>query len=163
MFVSCYHSLPLTPSPHSFPLSRFYGNVVDLWEGLAAHTEKTGENLVELASDQTSLHNPYNGGYYPVQLSYEESNLVMNQDPDRFKSLVQESLRRQVKAINFLCSRGMNFWDYGNAFLLEVSLHGRKICTESLKKGKILQIMYKVTKYIKSNIKMSVLTESMFS
>ena len=91
-----------------------------LWEGLAAYTERTGENLVELGSDQTSLHNPYNGGYYPVQLSYSEADDMMTQDPDQFKSLVQESLRRHVAAVNSLCSKGMNFWDYGNAFLLEV-------------------------------------------
>ena len=94
--------------------------MVTLWEGFAAYTERTGENLVELASDQTSLHNPFNGGYYPVQLSYEESNVMMNSDPAQFKSLVEESLRRQVKAVNYLCGKGMHFWDYGNAFLLEV-------------------------------------------
>ena len=93
---------------------------MSLWEGFAEYTERTGENFVELASDQTSLHNPFNGGYYPVQLTYEESNVMMNQDPPQFKSLVQESLRRHVKAVNYLCGRGMNFWDYGNAFLLEV-------------------------------------------
>jgi urocanate hydratase len=101
-----------------------------LWEGFAAYTERTEENLVELASDQTSLHNPFNGGYYPVQLSYEESNSMMNEDPVQFKSLVQESLRRHVKAVNYLCGKGMNFWDYGNAFLLEVSTHRFAFCSK---------------------------------
>jgi len=105
----------------------FYGNIVSLWEGFAAYTERTEENLVELASDQTSLHNPFNGGYYPVQLSYEESNSMMNEDPAQFKSLVQESLRRHVKAVNYLCGKGMNFWDYGNAFLLEASRAGADV------------------------------------
>ncbi len=96
----------------------YLGNVVDLWERLAQEAEK-GELLVELGSDQTSLHNPYHGGYYPAQLSFEEAQKKMAEDPKEFKSLVQESLRRQVKAINTLTERGMRFWDYGNSFLLE--------------------------------------------
>jgi len=105
----------------------FHGNVVALWEGFRAYTERTGDNLVELGSDQTSLHNPYNGGYYPVQLSFEESNIMMNKDPAQFKQLVQESLKRHVAAINYLTDHGMHFWDYGNAFLLEASRAGADI------------------------------------
>ena len=102
------------------PLSLGYlGNVVDLWERLV----KEGVE-VELGSDQTSLHNPYQGGYYPVGLSLEESNRMMVKDPAGFKEKVHESLRRQVAAINSLAARGMRFWDYGNAFLLEASRAG---------------------------------------
>lgn len=102
------------------PLSLGYqGNIVDLWEKLAE------ENIhIELGSDQTSLHNPWMGGYYPVDLTLEESNRMMVDDPDAFKEAVRESLRRQVRAINTLSSRGMHFWDYGNAFLLEASRAG---------------------------------------
>ena len=101
----------------------FLGNVVDLWERLAEEEEL----LVELGSDQTSLHNPWMGGYYPVQLSFEESRRMMREDPAKFKELVQESLRRQVAAINKLTARGMFFWDYGNSFLLEASRVGADI------------------------------------
>lgn len=92
----------------------YHGNVVDLWEKLVE--EKIH---VDLGSDQTSLHNPWAGGYYPVGLSFEESNRMMSDNPEKFKIKVQESLRRQVSAINILTRRGMYFWDYGNAFLLE--------------------------------------------
>jgi len=92
----------------------YHGNIVELWEYLV---EK--KINVEMGSDQTSLHNPYSGGYYPVAYSLEESNELMKNDPGKFKEAVQESLRRQVKAINILSGRGMYFWDYGNAFLLE--------------------------------------------
>ena len=94
----------------------FVGNVVDLWERLAARNIK-----VDLGSDQTSLHNPWAGGYYPVGLSYEESNALMANEPETFKKRVQETLRRQVTAINKLTENGMYFFDYGNAFLLEAS------------------------------------------
>ena len=104
----------------------FLGNVVSLWERLAEETEL----LVELGSDQTSLHNPYNGGYYPVQLSFEEARRVMVADPPRFKELVQESLRRHVAAVNKLTERGMRFWDYGNSFLLEASRAGAEVALE---------------------------------
>lgn len=102
------------------PLSIGYtGNIVDLWEKLAE------ENVhVDLGSDQTSLHNPYLGGYYPVGLTLEESNKMMVDNPNNFHDMVQESLRRQVKAINTMNERGMYFWDYGNAFLLEASRAG---------------------------------------
>lgn len=95
----------------------YHGNIVTLWETLAQQSEL----LVELGSDQTSLHNPYNGGYYPVQLTFDEARQMMYNDPNQFKQLVQESLRRHVEAINSLTSRGMRFWDYGNSFLLEAS------------------------------------------
>eukprot|EP01096_Ripella_sp_DP13-Kostka_P001155 TRINITY_DN11390_c0_g1_i1.p1 TRINITY_DN11390_c0_g1~~TRINITY_DN11390_c0_g1_i1.p1 ORF type:complete len:697 (-),score=291.55 TRINITY_DN11390_c0_g1_i1:33-2066(-) len=101
----------------------YLGNVVDLWEALVLEEE----NIVELASDQTSCHNVYNGGYYPVQLSIEEANEVMTNDPARFKQLVQESLRRQIAAINTLSQRGMKFWDYGNSFLLECQRAGADV------------------------------------
>jgi urocanate hydratase len=100
----------------------FLGNVVDLWERLAARNIK-----VDLGSDQTSLHNPWAGGYYPAGLSYEESNALMVQDPAAFKQRVQASLKRQVKAINSLTAQGMYFFDYGNAFLLESKRAGAEI------------------------------------
>lgn len=94
----------------------YQGNIVDLWEKLAE------ENIrVDLGSDQTSLHNPYAGGYYPAGLTFEESNRMMVENPALFQEKVQESLRRQVAAINQLSGNGMYFWDYGNAFLLEAS------------------------------------------
>jgi urocanate hydratase len=100
------------------PLSiAYHGNVVDLWERLVQEKDLP----VELGSDQTSLHNPFNGGYYPVQLSFEEANTMMVQDPPKFKTLVEESLRRHVAAINIMTQRGLKFWDYGNSFLLEAS------------------------------------------
>lgn len=103
----------------------YVGNVVDLWERLA------DENIaVDLGSDQTSLHNPWAGGYYPVGYSYEESNRMMAEEPERFREAVQESLRRQVAAINKLTARGMYFFDYGNAFLLESSRAGADIMAE---------------------------------
>ena len=103
----------------------YVGNVVDLWERLAE------ENIaVDLGSDQTSLHNPWAGGYYPVGYSYEESNRMMAEEPERFRAAVQESLRRQVAAINKLTARGMYFFDYGNAFLLESSRAGADIMAE---------------------------------
>ena len=103
----------------------YVGNIVDLWERLA----QDGVS-VDLGSDQTSLHNPWAGGYYPVGVSYEASNRMMSFEPDRFKELVQESLRRQVKAINRLSDRGMYFFDYGNAFLLEASRAGADVMGE---------------------------------
>ena len=91
----------------------YVGNVVDLWERLA------DEDIhVDLGSDQTSLHNPWAGGYYPVGLSLEESQQMMADNPTLFKEKVQASLRRQVAAINRLAEKGMYFFDYGNAFLL---------------------------------------------
>ncbi|XP_055327784.1 urocanate hydratase-like isoform X2 [Paramacrobiotus metropolitanus] len=105
----------------------YYGNVVTLWEKLVELHEKTGEVVVDLGSDQTSCHNPFNGGYFPVQLSYEESFVMIQENPERFKELVQDSLRRQVNAINYLSHHGMHFWDYGNAFLLEAGRAGADV------------------------------------
>jgi len=104
----------------------YHGNVVDLWEHLA----KEGIQ-VELGSDQTSLHNPYSGGYYPAGYSLEESREMIARDPGRFEEAVRLSLRRQVKAINTLASRGMYFFDYGNAFLLEASRSGADITLDN--------------------------------
>lgn len=103
----------------------YVGNVVDLWERLAE------ENIhVDLGSDQTSLHNPWAGGYYPVGYSLEESNRMMAEEPEKFKEAVQASLRRQVAAINKLTAKGMYFFDYGNAFLLESSRAGADIMND---------------------------------
>ena len=92
----------------------YIGNIVDLWERLADEGVK-----VDLGSDQTSLHNPWAGGYYPAGYSFEESQKMMAEEPERFREAVQASLRRQVAAINRLTANGMYFFDYGNAFLLE--------------------------------------------
>jgi urocanate hydratase len=100
----------------------YQGNIVDLWEELARK-----EVEIDMGSDQTSLHNPWAGGYYPVDLGFEQANTMMASDPERFRSLVQDSLRRQVDAINSLSSNGMYFWDYGNAFLLEAGRAGADV------------------------------------
>ena len=103
----------------------YVGNIVDLWERLAE------ENIrVDLGSDQTSLHNPWAGGYYPVGMSLEESYRMMAEAPEQFKEKVRASLRRQVDAINKLTAKGMYFFDYGNAFLLEASRAGADILRE---------------------------------
>lgn len=106
-------------TPHSIA---YLGNIVDLWERLAAR-----KIYVDLGSDQTSLHNPWAGGYYPAGLSFEESNELMASNPGLFKEKVHDSLRRQVLAINTLVDAGMYFFDYGNAFLLESSRAGADI------------------------------------
>ncbi|VDL70186.1 unnamed protein product [Nippostrongylus brasiliensis] len=93
----------------------YLGNIVDLWERLAEEKEL----LVDLGSDQTSLHNPFLGGYYPVGISVEEADIMMTAEPERFKQLVRESLLRHIAAIDKLAARGMHFWDYGNAFLVD--------------------------------------------
>ena len=100
----------------------YVGNVVDLWERLAEE-----DIHVDLGSDQTSLHNPWAGGYYPAGLSFEESKQMMAEDPENFKKAVQASLRRQVEAINRLTKKGMYFFDYGNAFLLESGRAGADV------------------------------------
>ena len=100
----------------------YVGNVVDLWERLADEGIR-----VDLGSDQTSLHNPWAGGYYPVGYSLEESKRMMAAEPERFKEAVKASLRRQVAAINRLTAKGMYFFDYGNAFLLESSRAGADV------------------------------------
>jgi urocanate hydratase len=100
----------------------YQGNIVDVWERFAE------ENIyVDLGSDQTSLHNPWAGGYYPAGLGFDESNLMMSGDPAKFKVAVCQSLRRQVDAINRHTKRGTYFFDYGNAFLLEASRAGADI------------------------------------
>lgn len=83
--------------------------------------------MVELGSDQTSLHNPYGGGYYPVGLTVEESQKMIVEQPEKFKELVHSSLVRQVAAINLLAAKGMKFWDYGNSFLIMSSRAGADI------------------------------------
>jgi urocanate hydratase len=100
----------------------YQGNVVDLWEKLAQ-----AELPLELGSDQTSLHIPFTGGYYPVGMTLAESNAMMTSDPAGFKARVHESLRRQVAAINRMTELGLHFWDYGNAFLLEASRAGADV------------------------------------
>jgi urocanate hydratase len=100
----------------------YNGNVVDLLEAFADKDVK-----VDLGSDQTSLHNPYAGGYYPAGLSFEASNRLMHEAPERFREAVQASLRRHVEAVNRLTEKGMFFWDYGNAFLLEAGRAGAEV------------------------------------
>ena len=103
----------------------YQGNVVDLWERLAAEDIR-----VDLGSDQTSLHNPWAGGYYPAGYSYEESREMMAAEPERFRECVRASLRRHAAAIGRLADRGMYFFDYGNAFLLEASRAGADVLAE---------------------------------
>ena len=100
----------------------YLGNIVDLWEKLVEE-----ELTVHLGSDQTSLHNPFGGGYYPAGLSFSEARQLMDADPDAFQEAVYASLRRHVAAINTLCERGMYFWDYGNAFLVRAREAGADI------------------------------------
>jgi len=102
----------------------YQGNIVDLWEKLAEKNIR-----VDLGSDQTSLHNPFAGGYYPAGLSFDEANEMMVSHPELFREKVYDSLKRQVSAINKLTEKGMYFWDYGNAFLLEASRAGADIFT----------------------------------
>ncbi|WP_113925535.1 urocanate hydratase [Cognataquiflexum aquatile] len=100
----------------------FLGNVVDVWEKFDQ------ENItIELGSDQTSLHNPWAGGYYPVGLDFEEANEMMAKEPEKFKTKVQESLRRHAAAVNMHAAKGTYFFDYGNAFLLEASRAGADV------------------------------------
>lgn len=107
----------------------FDGNVVEVWEKFAAENIK-----IDLGSDQTSLHNPWAGGYYPVGLSYEEANEMMANNPEEFKKEVQSSLRRQVTAINKHTANGTYFFDYGNAFLLEASRAGADVLSNETQK-----------------------------
>jgi urocanate hydratase len=100
----------------------YLGNVVDVWEYFADNNVQ-----VELGSDQTSLHNPFAGGYYPVGLSFDEANRMMAENPVEYKEKVYESLRRHVQAVNKMVANGMYFFDYGNAFLLESSRAGAAI------------------------------------
>lgn len=103
----------------------YQGNVVDVWEKFAME-----DIFIDLGSDQTSLHNPWAGGYYPAGLSFEEANRMMAEAPDQFKEKVQESLRRQAAAINKHTAKGTYFFDYGNAFLLEASRAGADVMAE---------------------------------
>ncbi len=110
----------------------YLGNIVDLWERFAK------DNIhIDLGSDQTSLHNPWAGGYYPVGYTFDQSNKMMAEEPEKFKECVQESLRRQVAAINKLTANGMYFFDYGNAFLLEASRAGADIFNEGMNANSI--------------------------
>ncbi|SKB40843.1 urocanate hydratase [Maribacter arcticus] len=104
----------------------FIGNVVDVWDRFYKE-----DIYIHLGSDQTSLHNPWAGGYYPVGLSFEDANVMMNQDPKAFKAKVQESLRRHADAINLHTKKGTYFFDYGNAFLLEASRAGADVMAEN--------------------------------
>ncbi len=103
----------------------FIGNIVDLWERLVHRDVK-----VDLGSDQTSLHNPYQGGYFPVGRTYDECVTMMSSDPDAFKSEIQSTLRRHAEAVNTMVANGMYFWDYGNAFLLEASRVGADVVND---------------------------------
>lgn len=105
------------------------GNVVEVWEKFHKENIK-----IDLGSDQTSLHNPWAGGYYPVGLAYEEANEMMANNPEQFKKEVQKSLRRQVEAINKHTAKGTYFFDYGNAFLLEASRAGADVLSEEKNK-----------------------------
>ena len=104
----------------------YLGNVVDVWERFDQENIK-----IDLGSDQTSLHNPWAGGYYPVGISFEEANQLMAEDPDLFKEKVQETLRRHADAINKHTAKGTYFFDYGNAFLLEASRAGADVMAEN--------------------------------
>ncbi|MBI4944811.1 MAG: urocanate hydratase [Bacteroidetes bacterium] len=115
----------------------YQGNIVDLWEKFAEKNIK-----VELGSDQTSLHNPYSGGYYPAGISFESAKKMMTEDPVQFKIEVQKSLVRQVNAINKLTERGMYFFDYGNAFLLEAGRAGADIFAGRDFKSRLTQFRY---------------------
>jgi len=104
----------------------YHGNIVEIWEYFAEN-----DIYIDLGSDQTSLHNPWAGGYYPVTLSFEDAKEMMANDPEQFKAEVQESLRRQTTAINKHAEKGTYFFDYGNAFLLEASRAGADILAEN--------------------------------
>ncbi|WP_412469863.1 MULTISPECIES: urocanate hydratase [unclassified Halobacteriovorax] len=103
----------------------YQGNIINLWEKIAE-----SDLQIDIGSDQTSLHNPWAGGYYPADLSFEESNEMMASNPEQFKKEVQKSLVRHVNAVNKLADKGMYFFDYGNAFLLEASRAGADIMKE---------------------------------
>ena len=122
----------------------YQGNIVDLWERLVK------ENIsVDIGSDQSSLHNPWAGGYYPVGFSLEESNLLMASNPDKFKAQVQKTLVRHATAVNTLTAKGMYFFDYGNAFLLEAGRAGADIYeTEKAIKGGHVGATFKYKSYV---------------
>ncbi|MFY8350622.1 urocanate hydratase [Pseudoalteromonas sp. SSM20] len=104
----------------------FIGNVVDVWENFLAE-----DIFIHLGSDQTSLHNPWSGGYYPVDISYEESNRLIREEPEVFKVKVQATLKRHADAVNKHTAKGTYFFDYGNAFLLEASRAGGDVMAEN--------------------------------
>ena len=104
----------------------YIGNIVDVWESFYEE-----EIFIHLGSDQTSLHNPWSGGYYPIDISYEESNRLIREEPETFKVKVQETLRRHADAVNKHTARGTYFFDYGNAFLLEASRAGGDVMAEN--------------------------------
>ena len=104
----------------------FIGNVVDVWESFLAE-----DIFIHLGSDQTSLHNPWSGGYYPVDISYEESNRLIREEPEVFKEKVQATLKRHADAVNKHTAKGTYFFDYGNAFLLEASRAGGDVMAEN--------------------------------
>ena len=106
----------------------YKGNIVDLWEKIVELNIH-----IDIGSDQTSLHNPFAGGYYPVGLNYQEANTLMVEQPEEFKNKIQETLIRHTKAINKLTKKGMYFFDYGNAFLLEAKRAGADILDQSNK------------------------------
>ncbi len=122
----------------------YQGNVVDLWERLVK------ENMpVDIGSDQTSLHNPWAGGYYPAGLSLEESNAMMASNPDKFKEEVQKTLVRHANAVNTLNAKGMYFFDYGNAFLLEAGRAGADIYkSEKPQKGGHTGATFRYNSYV---------------
>jgi urocanate hydratase len=122
----------------------YQGNVVDLWERLVQ------ENMpVDIGSDQSSLHNPWAGGYYPAGLSLDESNALMASNPDKFKEEVQKTLVRHATAVNTLTAKGMYFFDYGNAFLLEAGRAGADIYeTEKPLKGGHIGATFKYKSYV---------------
>lgn len=101
------------------------GNIVELWERCVLRNVR-----VDLGSDQTSLHNPYQGGYFPADRTYEESARMLSEEPEQFRKEVQETLRRHAKAVNTMAENGMYFWDYGNAFLLEASRVGADVVND---------------------------------
>ena len=119
----------------------YLGNVVDIWERCASDVAKvkSGEMrredavIPDIASDQTSLHNPYNGGYYPASMSLTEAKTMMYHDPAKFKAEVQASLRRHIAAVNACVEAGTKFWDYGNCFLLETFRAGGDVIDPSFK------------------------------
>ena len=103
----------------------YLGNVVDVWEAFDKQ-----EIYIDIGSDQTSLHNPWAGGYYPMGISFDESNSMMAEDPEQFKKLVQKTLIRHTSAVNKHTAKGTYFFDYGNAFLLEASRAGAEVMSE---------------------------------
>ena len=122
----------------------YQGNIVDLWERLVKESMP-----IDIGSDQSSLHNPWAGGYYPVGFSLEESNLLMASNPDKFKEEVQKTLVRHATAVNTLTAKGMYFFDYGNAFLLEAGRAGADIYeTEKPLKGGHVGATFKYKSYV---------------